>query len=66
MEWISVKERLPELYQDVLAYGDGTQDTSKRFYVARLTDKNSCWGWCIPGIGGLTITHWAPLPEPPK
>ena len=23
-------------------------------------------GWSMPGIGGLSPTHWMPLPEPPK
>jgi hypothetical protein len=68
--WISVKERLPELYEDVLVYGKNfnhrwSNDTEPdRFYVARYCG-DTC-GWTIPGIGGLTITHWRPLPEPPR
>ena len=63
MEWISVKERLPENGERVLTlstwahvsdrelrtYGDG----SKRFSPDGL----------LPGVD---ITHWMPLPEPPK
>jgi hypothetical protein len=64
--WISVKERLPEKHQDVLCYGEGFQDEEKnRFYVARHSG-NEFLGWSIPGIGGLAITYWIPLPEPPN
>ena len=52
-QWISVKERLPEIGRSVLMYyskwdGDEIQ-------VAKLED-----------AGTGAVTHWMPLPEPPK
>ena len=57
-EWISVKERLPEEEERVLVYLD-----SNRSYTKTDTDRliNSKWvRW------GRDVTHWMPLPEPPK
>lgn len=55
-EWVSVKERLPENNCRVLVHVTG-----KPFDIDadRLADgKWVRWGWCV--------THWMPLPEPPK
>lgn len=57
--WISVKDRLPEYMESILAFGNGTiyvcwYDTCKWIY-------SDCCG-CSADI----ITHWMPLPEPPK
>jgi len=54
-KWISVKDRLPERVQLVLCWNGGT------FSTAILNENgedvfNRMWG----------ITHWMPLPEPPK
>ena len=57
-EWISVKDRLPEEEARVLVYLD-----SNRNYTKTDTDRliNSKWvRW------GRDVTHWMPLPEPPK
>lgn len=61
-EWIPVEERLPgQYYKDVLVYDkrDGVQ------FIAVLTHKGE---WLIPHYEGyiFNITHWMPLPEPPK
>lgn len=60
MEWISVKDRLPGFNIDVLAYS--------QYGEIRIT--------CIDNSGGFDtypfssdvheVTHWMPLPEPPK
>lgn len=49
--WISVEDRLPQTAGDVLAY-DG------QCWVASYSD---CDGWHPKGM-----THWQPLPEPPR
>ena len=61
-EWISVKDRLPETGKRVLTYADNGAmfaahldgywyiDTGEMYYSTPLAN----------------ITHWMPLPEPPK
>ena len=77
-EWISVKDRLPEPGEQVLLIAYGWSDTT--VYLGRLehmtpetswltgiTSKES--EWCIQGWSYLReprVTHWMPLPEPPK
>lgn len=63
--WISVKDRLPEIGKSVLIYypkwdGDEIQ-------VAKLEDDGMMFDICGEfNIGTGAITHWMPLPEPPK
>ena len=56
--WISVKDRLPEEMQAVLAIFDDESLAIVWMY---------CQQWHMVGEPYLTgITHWMPLPEPPK
>jgi hypothetical protein len=59
--WISVKERLPEDGQDVLACVNGQVLIS---YVHGMKGFSNEWGLAE---NGETIwpSHWMPLPEPP-
>lgn len=63
MKWIPVTERLPEMHTKVLCCGI----RGGRF-IAELTT----WGkgnliWDKRnGRGCPEVTHWMPLPEPPK
>ena len=50
-EWISVKDRLPEENEIILAW------------VAACRDLHFCFG---SEVSGLEVTHWMPLPQPPK
>lgn len=73
-EWISVKERLPGKDGWYLVYAPGYWGNSKIYGLDGLAYSNfkhnykDHWGiergtgrgW--PGI----VTHWMPLPEPPK
>ena len=57
VEWISVKDRLPEPWEDVLLFSDGRvfegcMDKSGGFSNAREYEISN-------------VTHWCPLPEPP-
>lgn len=59
-EWISVKERLPEEGEDVLAYlGEGI------FGICWLL-KDGYWETRDSFLYPDDVTHWMPLPEPPK
>lgn len=66
-KWISVKERLPDRNQMVLAF---LPENSGRPRLARIAietaygDPNKCSGWLH--YSRHDITHWMPLPEPPK
>ena len=66
MNWISVKDRLPENEQTVLAYYNFGGKCKIRFY-GTLTyyafDPEPHWQH--EGTG-LKVTHWMPLPEPPE
>lgn len=57
--WVSVKDRLPEDYQRVLClFESGTMEVSFRASVK---------GFCYEGFKQTgKVTHWMPLPEPPK
>ena len=64
-QWIPVAERLPERKNapyDVLVYhelkGDMLMDVAWYSYDRRR--------WCSCQGMNLKVTHWAPLPEPPK
>jgi hypothetical protein len=58
-EWISVKDRLPEKWQNVLAV---RSDGKMRFDFICST---GCWCEDVNYVG-YSVTHWMPLPQPPK
>lgn len=61
-KWISVKDRLPEKGQQVLAYNP--TDKEEPFWVDYLflnANKELRWD-----MGVNEVTHWMPLPESPK
>lgn len=77
MEWISVEDGLPKLYDFVLvlAYNKSTGEP-RPIAIARLVSEYSIWDM----LGNLEvgayqdieyamdrydITHWMPLPKPP-
>jgi hypothetical protein len=76
--WISVNDRLPELNQDVLVYAVGKIDgfiekhaieICNRFIQRIFPSSPGQEMWSSPYQYFHTdyeITHWMPLPEPPK
>ena len=58
--WISVKDRLPEKQTRVLVR---TAETYTGTTVGWIM-----WGKWVTDVGeqSKTVTHWTPLPEPPK
>ena len=75
-EWISVEERLPEIGLDVLAYckaqnadfSDFIDVAARKMYKPTpWSDEEPVWGTIfIPFGAAFEVTHWMPLPEPPK
>jgi hypothetical protein len=61
MEWVNVKDRLPE--------NDGRYLTLCRStyggVLIRETLFNNKFGW-IPVIDNVKFSHWMPLPDKPK
>ena len=74
MKWIPVTERLPEELPEnkgkkvidcIVAHDPYGNGKLKSQFGQRRWDKYSnSWYWAK--IGGCTVTHWMPLPEPPK
>ena len=69
--WISVEERLPQDNADVLVHAIGNNENS---VVAMTSYTHNLHGYNIEGwrspwqyfFHEYKITHWMPLPEPPK
>ncbi len=63
-EWVSVKDRLPEAGEYVVCIAKRNPFSRFMPMVARI-EKN---GWANPITGQYIseVTHWMPLPEPPK
>ena len=72
-EWISVKDRLPDNkeYDWVLAQ---VVEDNGYMHIPRVMEyrqlKNDwfeeTYGWLSEHNGVFTVTHWMPLPKPPK
>lgn len=70
-QWISVAERLPEKYIEVLVAFDGQSLASTGQYTGHPKDKH---GWVYPAENFGTnddgsdpiVTHWMPLPDAPS
>ena len=69
-EWISAKDRLPDVYTPVLVTYIGWQDGEQHCDEVATIGLFSKWHWWDGGDTEeevlVTITHWMPLPEPPK
>ena len=55
-KWIPVSERLPEPLTQVLSYGHGC-------FEVNMVDGGV---WDNEYYSEYSVTHWMPLPEPPK
>ena len=73
MEWISVKDRLPEKFQDVAFIVECKLDKTYngrrmggRYMGLMFPDRDFAYhAFSVPGIE-FKASHWMPLPEPPK
>ena len=62
-EWISVTERLPEKGEEVLVFD--TRENWAGFAWLRPDETWTALGFDFPFDLG-EVTHWMPLPQPPK
>lgn len=70
-QWISVKDRLPEEDVAVLVYGQILNDPPDVIGVRRRYIGDQEWKYTWESEDGFIyreddVTHWMPLPEPPK
>ena len=77
-EWIPVTERLPEQDKEVLLIVHGWKDRlyytgclhrqeAERSWLTGIESKASDWKiWGFSYLREPIVTHWMPLPEPPK
>ena len=69
-EWVSVKDRLPDVFDEVLVY-DTFSNTSISIAWRETTPRKNgivdwYWNSQMSYPEDLThVTHWMPLPEPP-
>ena len=63
--WIPVEERLPQNYISVLAYIP-TAEPLPMVHEAYIGDDGEWHSSVFYGIENEYVTHWMPLPEPPK
>lgn len=59
--WISVEERLPDVAEKVLTYNGDFVSENWLCTVASKVGRVKVWAYS-EGF----VTHWMPLPEPPK
>ena len=78
MDWISVKDRLPDDEQEVLVIAHGwggrlvyvgshKRVEAQKSWLTGITNESSewsLWGWSY--LKEPIVTHWMPLPEPPE
>ena len=73
MGWISVEDKLPEPYQEVLVFQKAGFWGRKAIalplaqcgiYVCQYWENKFCIAFDIYGLDH--VTHWMPLPEEPK
>ena len=64
-EWISVKDRLPEEGETVLVFGYWHEKFQPLMCYLSPHRKGE-WFTTVAGQQVYTVTHWMPLPQPPK
>lgn len=70
MEWISVKDKLPPNGDElVLVVVHGYRGDIVSMNAVEIGSYTSKDGWILktfPELENMQVTHWMPLPEPPK
>ncbi len=67
-KWIPVGERMPNNEQVVLVFGHYDGDLADWDFqaVCAFEKPNGLWRGIPSGAASDEVTHWMPLPEPPK
>ena len=75
-EWISVEDRVPDDGEIVTIYGTPKLADQKKVWGGVVFGKGKFWDFDVVAtltIGNLAdfieisdVTHWQPLPQPPK
>lgn len=63
MDWVSVKDRLPNVMENVLVYWKNTSQ-GKEYYEITYYDGDH-W-FTLDRKPWIEVVAWMPLPEPPK
>jgi hypothetical protein len=68
MEWISVKDKLPEIIIDNFSSGDFLITDGKNISIGSYEENYNCdgWHWYDEMYTVEEVTHYMPLPELPK
>lgn len=66
MEWISVKDKFPDLEEEVLVYQPENDDMVYIGYLMQNPRTGKLYWNKQNGIEIHGITHWLQIPEPPK
>lgn len=67
-EWISVKDRLPEIDQPCLCFKKRNRHTCYQLgtYLGASFSEDCAAFKSMSHYGCIGATHWMPLPQPPK
>lgn len=61
LRWVSVLEALPELFECVIVCRPGMDEP-----IVEQGRRNGDGWWKVYGTRTKAVTHWMPLPKPPK
>ena len=71
--WISVDDRMPNIYQEVLIYIPKGSQVLAAMYACENKEVEFIGGWALkPGyeryisLESHAVTHWMPLPDAPE
>lgn len=68
--WINIKERLPEEEGEYLTFSSGYKEKLRNavtiHWYGGESSKQVIWESIRRGVNHWGITHWMPLPAPPK
>lgn len=66
MEWVCISDELPEFHKEILFYVDGQLAVMKGAFYRNNHKFKSYGKYTEAAFYKDEVTHWMPLPEPPK